>query len=363
VAGDGVALVRRGVARILAIVAAPVLLIAAAILGADHYYHRGDGTACASCHEIRRNVELWQVSTHRHVACTECHESTMAGNVRRVVTHLRDMVPERVELRTGDVLRMVARCRQCHRQEFAAWESGPHSATYARIFTKAEQNARQALMDDCLRCHGMHFDGAIRDVVAPVDSIGPWRLLRPELRNAPTMPCLTCHEMHREGKPAAKMEHASVEGPAVPASLGLFDRRERMHFLAASLEIPRVHDGRGPILMSPDPRDGLCYQCHAPRASLEAGSGDDRTPRGVHEGLGCIACHQGHDQSARASCATCHPRLSNCGLNVEKMDTTFASAKSRHNIHSVACSDCHADGRTGHAAPAIRRQLLREAAR
>jgi hypothetical protein len=355
--------VRRGVARILAIVAAPVLLIAAAILGADHYYHRGDGTACASCHEIRRNVELWQVSTHRHVACTECHESTMAGNVRRVVTHLRDMVPERVELRTGDVLRMVARCRQCHRQEFAAWESGPHSATYARIFTKAEQNARQALMDDCLRCHGMHFDGAIRDVVAPVDSIGPWRLLRPELRNAPTMPCLTCHEMHREGKPAAKMEHASVEGPAVPASLGLFDRRERMHFLAASLEIPRVHDGRGPILMSPDPRDGLCYQCHAPRASLEAGSGDDRTPRGVHEGLGCIACHQGHDQSARASCATCHPRLSNCGLNVEKMDTTFASAKSRHNIHSVACSDCHADGRTGHAAPAIRRQLLREAAR
>jgi hypothetical protein len=352
------------VKRAVAAVAAPLILIAvAAIIGADHYYHRGDGTACASCHEIRRNVELWQVSTHRHVACTDCHESTIAGNVRRVVTHVRGAVPERVELRTGDVLRMVARCRKCHQQEFAAWESGPHSATYAHLFTSATQNGKQKLMDDCLRCHGMHFDGAIRDLVAPLDTKGPWRLLRTDLGNAPAMPCLTCHEVHREGKPAAKMEHASMEGPAVPASLGLFDRRERVHFQAVSLQIPRVHDGKGPILMSPDPRDGLCYQCHAPRASLEAGSGDDRTPRGVHEGLSCIACHQGHDQSARASCATCHPRLSNCGLNVEKMDTTFASSRSRHNIHTVACSDCHADGRTGHAAPAIRRQLLQEAAR
>ena len=351
----------RLLAGLLAAAALAVLLIAAAIFGADRYYHHGDGTACASCHEIRRNVELWQVSTHRRVACTECHESSIAGNVRRVVTHLRDAVPERVMLRTGDVLRMVERCRKCHQQEFAAWQSGPHGATYTRIFTSAEQNAKQALMDDCLRCHGMHFDGAIRDVVAP-DGRGSWRLVRPDLKDAPTIPCLACHQVHREGKPASKMEHASVEGEAVPASLGLFDRRERMHFPAASLQIPRLHDSHGPILMSPDPRDGLCYQCHAPRASLEAGSGDDRTPRGVHEGLSCIACHQGHNQSARASCATCHPRLSNCGLNVEKMDTTFASLKSAHNIHTVACSDCHHDGRAGHAAPEIRRQLLKEAA-
>ena len=26
-------------------------------------------------------------------------------------------------------------------------------------------------------------------------------------------------------------------------------------------------------------------------------SGDDRTPMGVHEGLSCFACHQGHQQS------------------------------------------------------------------
>ena len=39
----------------------------------------------------------------------------------------------------------------------------------------------------------------------------------------------------------------------------------------------------------------------------QVGSGDDRTPMGVHEGLSCISCHDGHNENARASCKTCHP--------------------------------------------------------
>lgn len=91
-------------------------------------------------------------------------------------------------------------------------------------------------------------------------------------------------------------------------------------------------------------RQALCYQCHAPLASAQAGSGDDRTPMGVHEGIRCLACHQKHSQNTRQSCAECHPRLSNCGLDVEKMDTTFANPKSVHNIHTVKCLDCHRNG-------------------
>ena len=30
------------------------------------------------------------------------------------------------------------------------------------------------LMDDCLRCHGMYFEGGVRDVVTAVDRKGPW---------------------------------------------------------------------------------------------------------------------------------------------------------------------------------------------
>jgi hypothetical protein len=36
--------------------------------------------------------------------------------------------------------------------------------------------------------------------------------------------------------------------------------------------------------------------------------------------------------------------MSHCGIDVEKMDTTFASAASKHNIHWVKCADCHQQG-------------------
>ena len=81
-----------------------------------------------------------------------------------------------------------------------------------------------------------------------------------------------------------------------------------------------------------------------PRANAQVGSGDDRTPIGVHEGLSCFACHEKHGQTTRASCTTCHPQLSNCGINVETMDTTFKSVKSPHNVHTVKCIDCHPKG-------------------
>ncbi len=96
-----------------------------------------------------------------------------------------------------------------------------------------------------------------------------------------------------------------------------------------------------PVKVSPDPRQRLCEQCHAPNAFRQLGSADDRTPSGVHEGLSCLDCHRSHSNSAQASCAACHPTDSHCGLEVEKMDTTFRSVDSKHNIHFVACGDCH----------------------
>ena len=128
------------------------------------------------------------------------------------------------------------------------------------------------------------------------------------------------------------------------ASVALFDRRSLEHVPAARLTLPRMIDGERTVQTSPDRRQALCYQCHAPRASGQVFSGDDRTPTGVHEGLSCNACHAKHGQQTRASCDACHPQLSNCGLDVEVMDTTFRSAESDHDVHRVACLDCHPDG-------------------
>ena len=143
---------------------------------------------------------------------------------------------------------------------------------------------------------------------------------------------------------AAPAAPSSAKQELLRPSVALFDRREQKHFSVDLLPLPVMRDGARALKISPDTRQALCYQCHAPEASALVGSGDDRTPVGVHEGLSCLACHLKHGQQTRASCATCHPRLSNCGLDVEKMDTTFLSTASGHNIHFVKCADCHPKG-------------------
>ena len=338
----------------LLILAAVVLVLL--IPGGSLIYEASGGESCARCHEIRPSFEMWADSSHRNVDCKDCHGGILTfdadfhlGNFRRLWRHTRGDIPQQVLLAGWQhIERISARCAACHQSQAAAWQAGPHSATYADLFLDEEHNSKRLLMDDCLRCHGMHFQGAIDDLVTPVATKGPWELKVPELADRPTMPCLACHEVHRHGKPREPRmrqdpQPASSEPVARP-SLALFDRRTQVHLAAASMPVPQLLNGEVSVKMSPDARQALCYQCHAPLASAQAGTGDDRTGLGVHEGISCLACHATHTQETRASCATCHPKMSNCGLDVETMDTTFKDLSSQHNIHTVKCADCHPRG-------------------
>jgi hypothetical protein len=339
-------------------VIAPLLIGLFVILllpGASLYYSYSGGRSCARCHEIWQPYRDWHESAHRNIACSECHGDVMTldtgfhlKNLRQLAAHLRGDIPEQVRLKGDDVFKISERCQKCHRQEYADWSAGPHSATYARIFLDKDHNQHTLLMDDCLRCHGMHYQGSIRDLVTPIDTQGPWRLSDSRLVNRPAMPCLTCHQLHRHGdpltRPAVKPDDAATHEEISRPSLAFFDRREQDYVSLSRLPLPQMKDGTRAVILSPDQRQALCYQCHAPTAVAQVGSGDDRTPVGVHEGLSCLACHGKHGQTTRVSCATCHPQLSNCGLDVQKMDTTFKSLKSPHNIHTVKCADCHKKG-------------------
>ena len=336
---------------LLVVVLSPIVLL----LGVSAQYERSHGGACASCHEIWQPYSDWHTSSHRNVPCADCHGDVFTvkadfhiDNMRRVFTHLRGGAPARPRLRNKDVFEMVPRCQKCHQEEFADWRSSTHSASYADIFLDPRHNRRQLLMDDCLRCHGMYFNGAIRDLVSPVSTSGPWRLKSADLALQPAIPCLTCHQIHHEGATQGKFiqdQHTPSDQQEISRpSLALFDRREVVHVPIAELPLPKMLDGARPVPISPDQRQALCYQCHAPTSTRQVHSGDDRTPIGVHEGLSCLACHQTHGQWTRRSCADCHPRLSNCGIPVETMDTTFKNIKSLHNIHFVRCIDCHTHG-------------------
>jgi hypothetical protein len=322
------------------------------------YYGGSDGSGCVRCHEIRPMANDWGWSAHRNVACAECHGSSFTADVRmhvrnfeRMWLHRRGEVPEQIRLSHRDISPLVARCGKCHAQQHADWQSGPHGVRYSRIFLDKEHNHSRQLMDDCLRCHGMHYDGGIRDLIMPLDREGPWQLIDAVMHDEPAIPCLTCHSIHAPGDPVPSREKRgeilAVEEETMTPSLAFYDRRGGESVTVPELPLPRIMDGERPVQMSPDQRQALCYQCHAPReedALRQAFSGDDRTPSGVHEGLSCLACHQRHAMETRASCAGCHPRLSNCGIDVEKMDTTFRSLESPHNIHNVSCEDCHPRG-------------------
>ena len=334
------------------LLAAPVLLLLCVLPAGSIYYAAAGGKACTKCHEIQPAYDQWRISTHRSVECKECHGSIFTtdtafhlNNVRQLWLHLRGRVPERLLVRQQDISRgLNARCGKCHQQEYAAWAAGPHHATYGEIFLSPGHNTNRIPTDHCLHCHGMYFDQGIRELVQPINREGPWRLVATSIQpGEPSIPCLACHAVHRPGTPMAlrsASEQAGEDARYRP-SLGIYDRREQVHLEAKALPLPAMVDGVRPVRMSPDARQAVCYQCHAPDHTFQSGSGDDRTCVGVHEGLSCLACHAGHDQGARASCAQCHPRLSNCGLDVETMDTTFKSTASRHNIHFVKCEDCH----------------------
>jgi hypothetical protein len=319
------------------------------------HFEGAQGKGCVSCHEIWQPYSDWHSSAHRNVSCSDCHGNVFTldagfhlNNIRRVFTHVSGDAPEKPRLKNREVLRMVERCQNCHREEYADWRSGGHSATYGDVFLNSEHNHRQLLMDDCLRCHGMHFEGGIRDLVGPLSTVGPWRLNSPQLANQPVIPCLTCHQLHQQGSPHASARIGAPtpgqEQETTRPSIGIFDRRELAHVPVGDLPLPKLLEGTRTVESSPDQRQALCYQCHAPLATRQVYSGDDRTPIGVHEGLSCMACHLKHGQQTRPSCSTCHPRLSNCGIAVETMDTTFKGKSSKHNIHSVKCVDCHTRG-------------------
>src|SRR5262252_5544336 len=131
-------------------VIAPLLVILFALFllpGASLYYSYSGGRSCAKCHEIWQPYRDWHESSHRNIACSECHGDVMtldAGyhlkNLRQLVAHIRGKIPEQVRLKTDDVLQIEKRCGHCHRAESASWSAGPHGATYSKIFLSKDHN-------------------------------------------------------------------------------------------------------------------------------------------------------------------------------------------------------------------------------
>ncbi len=342
---------------LLRVSSAATLVVLVAVGGFYFYWNLASPHAtCSSCHEIESSSNMWAQSGHRDIHCTECHGTALSNGFHSMkekgmmlVNHFAGGKGESIKVDESTIPEIMRNCQRCHGAEYAGWLSGGHSATYGAIFLNAKQNASEQLHADCLRCHGMFFTGGIDDLVSPTNLAGPWTLKLPEHAMQPAIPCLTCHKIHREGLPAVAPDYSEprkifYSRTGDSTNVLLYDRYEKEHIAAVDLPLLTLWDGGRKVQISDDQRQRLCIQCHAPDAFRRAGSGDDRTPRGVHEGLSCLSCHDSHSNASRQSCINCHPAISNCQRDVTKMNTTYFDKQSPYNIHFVRCLDCHPQG-------------------
>lgn len=313
---------------------------------------------CASCHEISPSVSEWHNSAHRNVRCTQCHGTALSNGIHSlkekanmVFTHLGEgKRHEEIRMSEKQVLDLSERCTKCHQSEYAKWRSGGHSANYADIFMNGKHNQEEAPYWACLKCHGMFYDGNIKTLLQKPQNIkGVWKLKDKNQTALSTMPCLSCHSVHTDNEVLGRAgrldvpQEISYARPSRNTSIAWYVRGDKRHVRADKLMKITMFDQEKPIKVADDSGTRLCLQCHSPNFKHQTGSEDDRTPTGVHEGLSCTACHAPHSNDTRNSCKNCHPALSNCGLDVTKMNTTFVNLKSPNNIHSVSCSSCHND--------------------
>ena len=262
-----------------------------------------------------------------------------------VTTHFTDgKSHEDIHLTEEQVLQLAERCAECHYSEHAGWLASGHAVNYREIFMDAEHNAMEKPYWDCLRCHGMFYDGNIYDLMYLDGEPSSWTIKDKKQESRPTIPCLACHQIHSENPVSERYVSTSdtatrtIRNPRT----ALYMRSDKMYLRSDKLTPVVMTDDNRQVNRAIDSHTLLCQQCHSPDYVHRTGSEDDRTPIGVHEGLSCTACHKVHAGDTHESCVQCHSEVSkNCKLDVRQMNTTYLSKNSSNDIHRITCTSCH----------------------
>jgi hypothetical protein len=296
------------------IIALSALIFVLIIAGSYVTWNRVDPEyTCARCHEVSPTHERWKTSAHAGVSCIDCHGTAVSGGFHSLSEKMNMVLIHFTEEKTNDEIRLSEaqrlqindRCIACHQSEYAGWLAGGHAVNYGEIFMDSVHNAMEKPYWDCFRCHGMFYDGNIHDLMDLDGEWTEWKIRDKKQETLPAVPCLACHQMHTDNAPLATLRTPFVRNPKT----ALYMRADKMYLRSDRLTTPKMQEGEKEIAVSSDPNSLLCMQCHAPNFKHQAGSEDDRTVTGVHEGISCVACHRPHSGETRQSCLTCHPSL------------------------------------------------------
>ena len=307
---------------------------------------------CAQCHEIAPSHSSWLSSAHAEVACIDCHGTALSYGLHSlkekagmVTTHLSGgKYNEDIHLTEKQVLQLTDRCIGCHQSEHAGWLASGHAVNYREIFLDQKHNAMEKPYWDCFRCHGMFYDGNIHDMMSLDGESTTWAFKDKEQELLPTIPCLACHQIHSENPVSERFVSTSDTATRIVRNpkTALYMRSDKLYLRSDKLTPVVMKDGDRPVNGAIDSNTLLCQQCHAPNYVHHAGSEDDRTPVGVHEGLSCTSCHKTHSNDTHDSCVQCHAEASkNCKMDVRQLNTTYLVKNSSNDIHRITCVSCH----------------------
>ena len=279
---------------------------------------------CAQCHEVNKSYTDWKSSSHADISCTECHGTALSNGFSSlseksgmILTHFSsDKTNEDIFLKENQVLDIAARCAECHQAEYAAWKSGAHSTTYSDIFLDPEHNKMEKPYWDCFRCHGMHYDGNINDLMSLEGESDSWTIKDHKQAKRPAMTCLACHQVHGEqdkriayeslDKDARSSLMQKTERPAT----ALFVRAVKRHLPSDEIYQTTMQYKDSLVKISDDPNTWLCMQCHSPNSKREIGTEDDKTPIGMYEGMSCLDCHNPHSNGIKNNYKNVHVKSS-----------------------------------------------------
>ena len=297
------------------------------VLGSYTAWNRLDPQhTCAQCHEVSPSHATWLSSAHAGVRCIECHGTAVSNGFHSlkektgmIMSHFTgDVHNDDIRLTEKQVLEISDRCAECHQAEHAGWLASGHAVNYKEIFMDQTHNELEKPYWDCFRCHGMFYEGTIYDLMHLDGDAHEWHIKDKKQETRPTIPCLACHQIHSDNPVSERYVssgNSSLEKEQRNPRTSFYVRTDKVHLRTDKLFKVTMTDGAHPVKNAGDPNTLLCQQCHSPNYQHHAGSEDDRTPTGVHEGISCIACHQPHSGHTRASCAQCHPSLTEAEIN------------------------------------------------
>ncbi|MBI3466138.1 MAG: hypothetical protein HY000_24250 [Planctomycetes bacterium] len=265
-----------------------------------------DDSLCATCHETY--VKKFEADVHREQKCEGCH-----GPASR---HLQTRGKEPgliLSLKSLPVAQRSEVCLKCHEKPHEPGERWRTSVHAHKGVT-------------CTDCHQGHY-------------------------NVP--PGTPATEV--AGTAAPKTDRAAANGAGEAGGLVAARRSDVSDLLRLVSETrpratasPPVLSLKGAVVRAQEPSEKIslrgtsnhmgavapqvCYKCHAEMRDLEQIAQPHQV--GGRNGFNCTTCHDTHGKILE------HTRKDLC-LECHKGAPTMAWHSSTHNLHDVACTDCH----------------------